>query len=52
MVSVCERAKTKNDMLQESIEMYKDLYIRAKAEFNKVVTVSTACFSVRGPRSQ
>lgn len=40
MVQVCERAKTKNDMLQESIEQYKDMYLRAKGEFAKVVTVS------------
>lgn len=40
MVQVCERTKTKNDMLQESIEQYKDMFLRAKGEFNKVIIVS------------
>ncbi|KII92565.1 hypothetical protein PLICRDRAFT_89135 [Plicaturopsis crispa FD-325 SS-3] len=36
MVQVCEGTKTKNDMLQETIDQYKDIFIRAKAEFNKI----------------
>ena len=39
MVQVCEGVKTKNDMLMESIEQYKEVFIRAKREFDKVVTV-------------
>lgn len=42
MVQVCEGTKTKHDMLSESIEQYKDMYIRAKGEFNKVVSVSVS----------
>jgi hypothetical protein len=40
MVQICEGTKTKNDMLTEGIEQYKDMFIRARGEFNKVVTVS------------
>ncbi|TFK44130.1 prokaryotic type I DNA topoisomerase [Crucibulum laeve] len=39
MVQVCERAVTKNDMLHQSIDQYKEMFIIAKREFNKVVTV-------------
>ncbi|EPQ56903.1 prokaryotic type I DNA topoisomerase [Gloeophyllum trabeum ATCC 11539] len=39
MVQVCERTKTKNDMLVESIEQYKDMFIKAKREFDKVIEV-------------
>lgn len=42
MVQVCERTKTKHDMLAESIEQYKDMYVRARGEFNKVVSVSVS----------
>ena len=38
-MQVCEGVKTKNDMLMESIEQYKEVFIRAKREFDKVVTV-------------
>jgi DNA topoisomerase-3 len=41
MVQVCEGTKTKQDMLAQSIEQYKDMYIRARGEFNKVITVSS-----------
>ncbi|TFK53736.1 prokaryotic type I DNA topoisomerase [Heliocybe sulcata] len=37
MVQVCEGTKTKNDMLVESIDQYKDMFIKAKREFDKVV---------------
>lgn len=40
MVQVCERTKTKNDMLTESIEQYKDMFMRARGEFNRVILVS------------
>lgn len=40
MVQVCEGAKTKQIMLEESIEQYKDMYIRARSDFAKVVSVS------------
>jgi DNA topoisomerase-3 len=40
MVQICEGTKTKHDMLAQSIEQYKDMFIRARGEFNKVVAVS------------
>jgi hypothetical protein len=40
MVQVCEGSKTKNDMLEEAIEQYKEIFIKAKRDFNKVVSVS------------
>ena len=39
MVQVCEGLKTKNDMLVENIEMYKEMYMRIKREMNRVITV-------------
>jgi DNA topoisomerase III len=42
MIQVCERRKTKNDMLIENIEQYKDMFIRAKRDFNKVMDVRDA----------
>lgn len=40
MVQVCEGAKTKNEMLVQSIEQYKDMYVMAKREFDKVIGVN------------
>lgn len=40
MVQVCEGVKTKQIMLEESLEQYKDMYIRARSDFAKVVSVS------------
>ncbi|KAG8760506.1 DNA topoisomerase [Serendipita sp. 396] len=37
MVQVCERAKSKNDMLQESIDQYKEVFILVRREFGLVV---------------
>ena len=33
---------TKNDMLIQSIEQYKEMYIRTRAEFERLVTVRAA----------
>ncbi|KAL0956762.1 hypothetical protein HGRIS_002881 [Hohenbuehelia grisea] len=38
MVQVCERNKSKADMLTESLEQYKEMYIIARREFNKVIS--------------
>lgn len=45
MVEVCEQTKSKNDMLDQSIEQYKEVYIKARREFDKVINVcvSKAC---------
>ncbi|KAF8134539.1 DNA topoisomerase [Boletus edulis] len=37
MVQVCEGTKTKDGMLAQSIEQYKDMYVMAKREFDKVI---------------
>jgi DNA topoisomerase-3 len=39
MVQVCDGAKTKDEMLMQSIEQYKDMYVIAKREFDKVISV-------------
>ena len=40
MVQVCEGIKTKDEMLVQSIEQYKDMYVMAKGEFHKVIEVN------------
>ena len=40
MVQVCEGTKTKNEMLIENVERYKEIYLKTKREFQKIVTVS------------
>lgn len=40
MIQVCEGAKTKDEMLVQSIEQYKDMFVMAKREFNKVIEVN------------
>ncbi|KAG8819991.1 DNA topoisomerase [Serendipita sp. 399] len=37
MVQVCDRIKSKNDMLQESIDQYKEVFILVRREFDQVV---------------
>jgi DNA topoisomerase-3 len=39
MVQVCEGIKTKNDMVIEAVEQYKDIFIKARRNFEKVVSV-------------
>lgn len=39
MVQVCEGTITKDQMLVQSIQQYKDMYIMAKREFDKVIEV-------------
>ena len=45
MVQVCEGQKTRNDMLVESIDQYKEVYILAKRDFQKVMRVSRRSFT-------
>ncbi|KAH8119439.1 prokaryotic type I DNA topoisomerase [Phellopilus nigrolimitatus] len=40
MLAVCERTRSKNDMLAQSIEQYKEVFVKARREFDKVVSVS------------
>lgn len=44
MVNICEGTMTKNDMLIQSIELYKEMYIRTRAEFERLVTVRAPVF--------
>jgi DNA topoisomerase-3 len=39
MVRVCERTKTKADMLEEAITQYKEMFIITRREFEKVIGV-------------
>lgn len=39
MVAVCQGTKSKNDMIVEAVEQYKDMYVRAKMNFAKVISV-------------
>ena len=39
MVAVCQGTKSKNDMIIEAVEQYKDMYVRARANFAKVISV-------------
>ncbi|KIM69269.1 hypothetical protein SCLCIDRAFT_1177215 [Scleroderma citrinum Foug A] len=39
MVQVCQGEKSKDQMLMESIEQYREMYVIAKREFEKVISV-------------
>lgn len=43
MVQICNGTKTKGDVINESIEEYKVMYVTAKSEFNKVTSVRASC---------
>lgn len=40
MQLICDGQQTKQDVLAFSIDQYKEVFIKAKQEFNTVVTVS------------
>lgn len=40
MVDICGGVKSKNEVLAESIERYKEMFMRTKIEFEKLVAVS------------
>ena len=42
MVRVCEGAKSKQEMLLESVDLYKEVFLKARREFQKVVEVRIA----------
>ncbi|EIM82961.1 prokaryotic type I DNA topoisomerase [Stereum hirsutum FP-91666 SS1] len=49
LVQVCQGQKSKTDMLSESIEQYKEMYILAKRDFPKIMAVSVfSCHHRRG----
>lgn len=39
MIAVCQGTKSKNDMIVEAVEQYKDMFVRARANFDKVTSV-------------
>jgi hypothetical protein len=39
MIAVCQGTKSKNDMIVEAVDQYKDMFVRARANFDKVITV-------------
>ena len=39
MVEICQGAKSKNDVLAESIEHYKEMFMKTKIEFPKLLQV-------------
>ncbi|TFY76359.1 hypothetical protein EWM64_g7651 [Hericium alpestre] len=41
MVQVCQGTKTKADMLTEGVEQYKEMFVKAKRDFDKVISVWT-----------
>ncbi|KAH8979214.1 prokaryotic type I DNA topoisomerase [Lactarius akahatsu] len=40
MIAVCQGTKSKNDMIVEAVEQYKDMFVRARANFAKVTSVN------------
>ena len=40
MVDICQGHKSKNEVLEESIERYKEMFMRTKIEFQKLMDVS------------
>jgi len=39
MQMICDGVATKNEVLQDSIEQYQEVYVKAKREFETVVQV-------------
>jgi DNA topoisomerase-3 len=43
MVKVCDGMKTQNDMLVEAIDQYREIFLKARRDFNKVISVGHGC---------
>ena len=39
MVDICEGNKTKHEVMDESIERYKEMFMKTKIEFQKLMDV-------------
>jgi len=39
MIRICEGTTTKQEMLDQSLEQYKEMFVMVKREFNRVKTV-------------
>lgn len=48
MVDICWGVKSKNEVLVESIERYKEMFMRTKIEFEKLVAVREPFSHTRG----
>ena len=44
MVEICQGQKSKNEVLAESIERYKEMFMKTKIEFQKLLQVRPLCF--------
>lgn len=44
MVQICQGMKTKAEVLAENVELYKDMYIRTKRDFARIVQVWRCLF--------
>lgn len=42
MVQVCEGTTTKHDMLERSLQQYKEMFVLVRREFSKVTEVGIA----------
>lgn len=47
MVQICEGLKTKQEMLLENVEKYKEMYMRTKNEINRIIEVGRHSSTVR-----
>ena len=40
MSAICDGERTKNDVIQETVEEYKEVFMRTKQNFNVLINVS------------
>lgn len=45
MVQVCEGTVTKNDMIMQGLEQYKEMFMIVRRDFQRVTSVSTHSLS-------
>lgn len=45
MVRICEGLKSKEDMLNEAIEQYKALFVKARGDFDLLIQVRRSVLS-------
>ncbi|KAI8992952.1 DNA topoisomerase [Trametes punicea] len=49
MVNICEGLKTKNEVLMESIERYKEMFVRTRMEFQRLIEAVGNRINGQGP---
>ena len=42
MVEICRGVKGKNEVMNESVERYKEMFMKTKIEFNKLIDVGSS----------